>query len=233
MGIDARVRRNDRGCCSRDLGGRARRRGRPAPRAHEGRPAGGEVGRAQARRSGRGLRPEGTVEGRGAPEGARCGGLGEEDLTITGDAASPDFRFAQGPVFITVGSTAQVYRTLADANASWRRGASMKTATCLADIVRLSAEPGQNIKGRVGEADPFPAVSPKSTAYRLVLSVGVGNGPRLPAYVDAVILQHGRIQTGLVFTSIGQPVGEVDRVALATVVAARMAKANGPNGPVA
>ena len=80
---------------------------------------------------------------------------------------------------------------------------------------------------------PFPAVSPKSTAYQLVLSVGVGNGPRLPAYVDAVILQHGRIQTGLVFTSIGQPVGEVDRVALAAVVAARMAKANGPNGPVA
>ena len=77
------------------------------------------------------------------------------------------------------------------------------------------------------------SVSPKATAYRLVLSVSAGNGPRVPAYVDAVILQQGRIQTALVFTSIGQPVGEVDRVALASVVAARMAKANRPNGPVA
>jgi hypothetical protein len=169
----------------------------------------------------------------GLPEGARCGGLGEEDLTITGDAASPDFRFAQGAVFVTVGSTATVYRTLADANSSWRRGASSKTATCLADIVRLSAEPGQKITVVSAKRIPFPAVSPKATAYRLVLSVGAGNGPRVPAYVDAVILQHGRIQTGLVFTSIGQPVGEVDRVALASVVAARMAKANDPRGPVA
>jgi hypothetical protein len=169
----------------------------------------------------------------GLPKGARCGGLGEEDLTITGDAASPDFRFAQGPVFITVGSTAQVYRTLADAKASWRRGSSSKTATCLADIVRLSAEPGQNIRVVSARRIPFPAVSPKATAYRLVLSVSAGNGPRVPAYVDAVILQQGRIQTALVFTSIGQPVGEVDRVALASVVAARMAKANRPNGPVA
>ena len=170
---------------------------------------------------------------KGLPKGARCGGLGEEDLTVTGDAASPDFRLAQGPVFVTVGSTAQVYRTLADANTSWRRGTSSKTATCLADIVRLSADPGQKITVVSAKRIPFPAVSPKATAYRLVLSVSAGNGPRVPAYVDAVILQHGRIQTGLVFTSIGQPVGEADRVALASVVAARMAKASGPKGPVA
>jgi hypothetical protein len=168
----------------------------------------------------------------GLPKGARCGGLGEEDLTISGDAASPDFRFAQGPAFVTVGSTAQVYRTVADANASWRRGTSPKTATCLADIVRLSAEPGQVIKVVSAKRIPFPTVSPKATAYRLVLSVGFGTGPRVPAYVDAVILQHGRIQTALVFTSIGRPVGEVDRVALASVVAARMEKASS-KGPVA
>ena len=77
------------------------------------------------------------------PKGARCGPLDESDLTVTGDVASPDFHFAQGPVFVTVGSSAQVYRTLREANASWRRGTAEQTTTCLADIVRLSASPGQ------------------------------------------------------------------------------------------
>ena len=222
VGIDARVRRNDRGCCSRDLGGRACRRGRPAPRAHEGRPAGGEVGRAQARRSGRGLRPEGTVEGRGAPEGRPRGGLGEDLQSLATRPLPP--RFAQGPVFITVGSTAQVYRTLADANASWRRGASMKTATCLADIVRLSAEPGQNIRvvsakrilpGGVTEVDRVPA-RPLGGCRQRPAPAGLRRRCDPPARPDPD-------RPGL---HVDRPVGEVDRVALATVVAARMAKAN-------
>ena len=75
------------------------------------------------------------------PKGARCGPLDESDLTVTGDAASPDFRLAQQTAFVTVGSTAQVYRTLGEANASWSRGTTSQTTTCLADIVRLSASP--------------------------------------------------------------------------------------------
>ena len=55
----------------------------------------------------------------GLPKGARCGPLDESDLTVTGDAESPDFHFSSGPLFVTVGSTAQVYRTLREANASW------------------------------------------------------------------------------------------------------------------
>ena len=166
------------------------------------------------------------------PKGARCGALDESDLTVTGDAASPDFRFEQGAVFVTVGSTAQVYRTLREANASWRRGSAAQTTTCLADIVRLSAAPGQKITVLSAKRVPFPSVSPKATAYRLVLSIGVGV-QQVRAYVDAVVLQHGRIQSGLLFTSIGRPVETVDRVALASVVAARMAKQARPKGPVA
>jgi hypothetical protein len=177
-----------------------------------------------------------TVKPRGdddrLPKGARCGALDESDLTVTGDAASPDFRFAQGAVFVTVGSTAQVYRTLREANASWRRGTTAQTTTCLADIVRLSAAPGQKVTVLSAKRISFPSVSPKAAAYRLVLSISAG-GARLRAYVDAVVLQHGRIQSGLIFTSVGRPVEAVDRVALASVVAARMAKASRPKGPVA
>jgi hypothetical protein len=168
----------------------------------------------------------------GVPKGARCGPLDESDLTVTGDAASPDFRLAQQAVFVTVGSTAQVYRTLREANASWSRGTTRQTTTCLADIVRLSAAPGQKITVLSATRVRFPSLSPKTTAYRLVLTVTIG-AQQVRAYVDAVVLQHGRIQAGVLFTSLGRPVEQAQRVALAAVVAARMAKAARPSGPVA
>jgi hypothetical protein len=169
----------------------------------------------------------------GLPKGARCGPLDESDLTVTGDADSPDFQLANGPVFITVGSTAQVYRTLREANASWRRGTSAQTATCLADIVRLSAPSGQKITVVSSKRVAFPGVAPRSTAFRLVLTIAIGT-QRVRAYVDAVVLQHGRVQSGLLFTSVGKPVDQADQVTLATVVAKRLAKATrGGTGPVA
>ena len=73
---------------------------------------------------GPGFAPHARGKDEGTPKGARCRALDEDDLTVTGDAASPDFRLAQGALFVTVGSTAQVYRTLREANTSWRRGAS-------------------------------------------------------------------------------------------------------------
>lgn len=167
------------------------------------------------------------------PKGARCGPLAETDLTVTGDAASPDFRLAQGAVFVTVGSTAQVYRTLREANVSWSRGSTRQTTTCLGDIIRLSAGPGQKITVVSAKKIPFPSLSPKTVAYRIVVNVAVTGNQRIRAYVDAVILQHGRIQSGLLFTSFGSPVGVPDRIALAKVVAERMARATGPSGPIA
>jgi hypothetical protein len=167
------------------------------------------------------------------PKGARCGALDETDLTVTGDAASPDFRLAQGPALVTVGSTAQVYRTLREANASWGRGSTSQTTTCLGDIIRLSAGPGQKVTVVSAKKIAFPSVSPKTAAYRIVVNVEVGGSQPVRAYVDAVVLQHGRIQSGLLFTSFGRPIGDTDRVALASVVAARMAKAASPSGPIA
>ena len=55
----------------------------------------------------------------------------------------------------------------------------------------------------------------------------------LRAYVDAIILQHGRVQSGVVFTSLGRPVGQADELGLAGLVAGRMARANRPKGPTA
>jgi hypothetical protein len=166
------------------------------------------------------------------PKGARCGPLDESDLTVTGDADSPDFHLQNGSAFITVGSTAQVYRTLREANTSWNRGTSAQVATCLADIVRLSATAGRNVKVVSTSRRAFPDVTQKATAYRVVVSIAVGS-QRVPVYVDVVILQRGRIQSGLLFSSIGAPVGQAEQVALARVVARRLASASVPRGPVA
>lgn len=174
-----------------------------------------------------------SKDDRHLPKGARCGPLDETDLTVTGDAASPDFRLAQPPVVVTVGSTAQVYRTLREANTSWNRGSTRQTTTCLGDIIRLSAGPGQKITVVSAKKIAFPSVSPKTAAYRIVVNVTVSGNQRIRAYIDAVILQHGRIQSGLLFTSFGSPVGSPDRIALAKVVAERMARQTAPSGPVA
>jgi hypothetical protein len=167
------------------------------------------------------------------PKGVRCGALDESDLTITGEAQSPDFQFTQPGIYVTVGSTANVYRTLKDATASWNRGTSAKTATCFADIVRLGAPRGQNVKIVSAKRLTFPKVAPKTAAFRVVATLTLSGKQRVRAYIDAVILQNGRVQSGVVFTSLGRPVGQGDEVGLASVVAARLASVNRPKGPSA
>ena len=156
------------------------------------------------------------------PKGVRCGALDESDLTITGEAQSPDFQLSQPGLFVTIGSTTNVYRSLGEAGKSWKRGTSAQTTTCLADIVRLSAPPGQRVSIVSAKRLTFPKVAPMTSAFRVVATLTIG-GNRVRAYVDAIILQHGRIQSGVVFTSLGRPVGQADELGLA-------ASCRGPDG---
>ena len=166
------------------------------------------------------------------PKGVRCGALDESDLTITGEAQSPDFQLSQPGLFVTIGSTTNVYRSLGEAGKSWKRGTSAQTTTCLADIVRLSAPPGQRVSIVSAKRLTFPRVAPMTSAFRVVANLTI-SGNRVRAYIDAIILQHGRIQSGVVFTSLGRPVGQADELGLAALVADRMARANRPKGPTA
>ncbi len=166
------------------------------------------------------------------PKGVRCGALDESDLTITGEAQSPDFQLSQPGLFVTIGSTTNVYRSLGEAGKSWKRGTSAQTTTCLADIVRLSAPPGQRVSIVSAKRLTFPRVAPMTSAFRVVATLTIA-GNRVRAYVDAIILQHGRIQSGVVFTSLGRPVGQADELSLTALVADRMARANRPKGPTA
>jgi len=165
------------------------------------------------------------------PKGARCSGVGEDDLTVVGDADSPDFsRDAAG---IAVGSSASVYRSLSESNTAWRRAGTPAAVRCFADLVRLTAPAARKVKIVSAKQIPFPATSSKSLAYRVVATMSIGGSRTIRAYFDAVLLQRGTVQAALVVTSLGTAVPLEQEQALAGVLAARMAKAAVPSGPVA
>jgi hypothetical protein len=165
------------------------------------------------------------------PKGARCGAVDESDLTVTGDADSPDFtRDALG---IAVGSSASVYRTLRESNAAWRRAGTAAAVRCFADLVRLTSPAARKVKIVSAKRIPFPEVSSKSIAYRVVATMSLGGSRTIRAYFDAVLLQQGNVQAALVVTSLGSAVPLEQEQALAGILADRMAKAAGPTGPVA
>ena len=107
------------------------------------------------------------------PDDPKCRSLRESDLTITGDATSPDFTLQATGALVTVGSTAQVYRTVREANASWARGTGSQAAACLAALVRRSAGDRAADRGRLVEDRGLPqartedgGLSPRSEADR-------------------------------------------------------------------
>ena len=65
------------------------------------------------------------------------------------------------------------------------------------------------------------------------MTIAAAGNQRVRAYVDAIVLQRGKIQSVLLFTSLGRPIAQAERTALAAVIAARMARKAGPSGPVA
>ncbi len=165
------------------------------------------------------------------PRGARCAGVDETDLTVIGDADSADFsRDAAG---VAVGSSASVYRSLRESNIAWRRAGTAAAVRCFSDLVRLTAPAARKVKIVSAKRIPFRAGSSKSIAYRVVATMDIGGSRTIRAYFDAVLLQQGTVQAALVVTSLGRAVPLVQEQALAGVLAARMAKAAVPTGPVA
>ena len=165
------------------------------------------------------------------PKGARCGAVDESDLTVIGDADSPDFsRDAAG---VAVGSSASVYRSQRESNAAWRRAATAAAVRCFADLVRLTAPAARKVTIVSAKRIPFPRVSSKSIAYRVVATMDIGGSRTIRAYFDAVLLQRGKVQAALVVTSLGEAVPLEQEQALAGLLAGRMAKATRRTGPVA
>ncbi len=144
-----------------------------------------------------------------------CQALDESDLTLTGDADSPIFSAATS----FVQSSAQVYASRGQADASWRRGTGAAGERCARDILRAEvARDGARLVSY--RRAPFPRLAERSVLYRAVV---VDQGIRF--VIDGVFVQQGRSHGAVVFGSAPIPFDRAVQTRLARIVAARMAKA--------
>jgi hypothetical protein len=123
-----------------------------------------------------------------------CRAVDESDLTVTGKA--------EGPFFVgrleAVRSFATIYRSLGDANSSWRRGSSAAGVECLRrqalDEVKGTGTRVVSVQKRAA-----PRVGTRSLGFRVVFQRQDG----VRVYVDAVVIQQSRAHVALVFEGLG------------------------------
>ena len=146
-----------------------------------------------------------------------CAALDESDLTLTGEAESPTF--TSTVEFVT--SQAYVYRTRAEADASWRRGTNAAGQKCLRDGLRREVQ-GTSVKLVSFRKLAFPKLAQRSLLYRAVADQ---QGVRI--YLDLIALQHSRAQVAIVYGAGVSPPPPAEERRLAKLTAARMTKAMG------
>lgn len=147
--------------------------------------------------------------------------VGESDLTLTGDAEGP--QLALGVSFVS--SAAQVYESVADASASWRRATSASGTRCATELLRREFAK-QSVDLVSLRKVAFPRVSGRSVAYRVTLSATTAQG-KIPVYVDLVAMMRSRAQATVIVGSALLPPQKSEKLRLARIVAGRMATAMG------
>jgi len=170
-----------------------------------------------------------TASFRASPTGkgsdAYCAAADESDLTLTGDAESPEFSRQTSASILFVTSGASVYETESEASTSWRRNTSAAGEACARRVV--AAELGRSgLRVRSFGRAAFPAVAPLTIAYRVIASVPASSRT-IPAYIDVVVLQRGRAQAVLLVGSAPAAVARTETAALARTMAVRMKAAMG------
>ena len=145
--------------------------------------------------------------------------VSEADLTLTGDAEGA--QFLRGTA--SVSSAAQVYASVADATASWRRSTSAAGTRCLTTVLRREfAREGVRLDSLRKIA--FPRVANRTVAYRILLSLTTPQGD-IRLYVDAIVLGRSRAHAQVFTASAVVPPARAEELRLARRVAGRMARA--------
>jgi hypothetical protein len=168
----------------------------------------------------------------GGGTGAGCPELStdESDLTITGSNSSPEFLRTRG-VGGLVSSTAFTWQTAEQAQADWDRNVQPALLTCLARDVQSASTKQLKIVVTAKRQFTYPAVAPRTAAYRLSLlyktTVNIKKKRKkiaLAATLDFVALGNGRATAILLVISFNRAaLSETYKRSLATVMALRMA----------
>jgi hypothetical protein len=166
--------------------------------------------------------PPGFLAQRGGsedPHGNCDPAVSESDLTLTGEADGT--QFALGPVLVS--SAAQIYRSTADADASWRRSTSAAGVQC--GTILLNQEfAKQGIRLVSLRRVAFPRVAQRTVAYRVRLSARTPQGA-VELFVDLVALKHDRAHATVIVGTPLAPPQRADELRFARLVAGRMATA--------
>jgi hypothetical protein len=141
-----------------------------------------------------------------------CRALDESDLTVTGKAVSPTFRAG----IIAVSSYADLYKSVAQANTSWRRGTSSAGQDCLGAGARNEARRAgfQFVSFRTLS---LPRFAQQSIAFR-----AVARQQGVSAFIDIVAIRQSRAFAAVSFFSAGAPFPKAAIVRIARAVAKRM-----------
>jgi hypothetical protein len=148
-----------------------------------------------------------------------CKALDESDLTLTGEATGRQLSVG----VVLVGSSSRVYRSTADADASWRRGTSAAGVRCAATLLRREfAKQGARLVSLRKLA--FPRVAARTAVFRATLTTTTAQGD-IPVYLDLIALMHSRAHASVIVGSalVGPP--KVEELRLARLVAKRMTAA--------
>jgi hypothetical protein len=150
----------------------------------------------------------------------------ESDLVETGEAWSRVFSRSGNGFYVAVFSGTAVFRTEAMANMSWKRAVRPGLPRRLGVFYRSTVSQGgaKATLRAAGEVVSFPKLAPRTAAYRMIYTVPV-RGRDVPAVIDVVLLQRGRVQTSLLSVSFGSPLSPSDQSTLASALARRLAKA--------
>ena len=182
---------------------------------------------------GAGWKASATSGGRGDDVDFRCPGYqpDESDLTLTGDATSPDFELATPGTVSFVSSIASVYATAPQAGASWARVIKPGLVRCFVHLLEDEVGAQEQAQGSplalriiASGRVAFPAVSLRTSAYRISGVITQGQ-LTIPIHLDIVLLGSGRANGGFIAVSLFKPFARAAEVRLAKVTAARMTKA--------
>ena len=147
--------------------------------------------------------------------------VSESDLTLTGEADGT--QFALGPVLVS--SAAQIYRSRADADSSWRRATSAAGLRCATTLLRQEFAK-QRIRLVSLRRVTFPRVAQRTAAYRIRLSARTPQGT-VELFVDLIALMHDRAHATVIVGTPLAPPQRADELRFARLVAGRMATAMG------
>jgi hypothetical protein len=141
----------------------------------------------------------------------------ESDLVETGHADSLDY--SKGFEFLS--SSAGVFQSAAQAQASWNRIVKPGLLTCLTSLIEKQAGSGGAKLTVLGKSRlSFPRLAPRTAAFRLTFSFA-SQGTTLQGAIDLVLLGRSRIDFVLIHVGFGAPSTALEQK-VAAAVASRM-----------